>query len=182
MTNTLEIGQKAPEFSLIGADGLIYSSNQIKGTRAFVVFFTCNHCPYVIGQDPYLANLARAYKSKGVEFLAINSNDSDQKPEDSYEMMEIRAKEMNFPWPYLYDRTQSTAKAYGAICTPHFFLFNQNHFLIYSGRALSNPKNPEMSSDDALKNAIDDVLNSHPITLSVTDPIGCSIKWAYSSV
>ena len=177
MKRPLEIGMKAPEFSLIGTDGLIYSSNQIKGARAICIFFTCNHCPYVRGQDDYLSNLAQEYEKFGAKFIAINSNSAMQNVEDSYDGMVRRMEEKKFPWPYLHDATQSTAKAFGAGNTPEFFLFNQNHLLIYTGRALDNPKEPDQATNDALKDALDQILESRPVTVPVTTPVGCTIKW-----
>lgn len=173
----LEIGDKAPDFSLIATDGMIYTLKQFKGARGIVVFFTCNHCPYVKGSLNYMKSFYEKFHQRGVEFIAINSNSPVSYPKDSYEAM-VEASEIHrLPWPYLHDATQNVAKDFGAICTPHFFLFNQGKNLIYSGRGLDNPKNPEQSTSDDLKNALEELLESKAITEPTTDPIGCSIKW-----
>lgn len=177
MSYTLEIGKTAPDFSLIGTDGLIHTLNEFRGSRGIVVFFTCNHCPYVIGSEDYLISLAKEYYQRGIAFVAINSNSPNTYEEDSFENMVIRANEKNFPWPYLQDRSQQIAKRYGALCTPHFFLFDQHRQLIYTGCALDNPREPARSSCDHLRTAIMELLDTKPVLNPITDPIGCNIKW-----
>lgn len=177
MGYTLDIGAVVPDFSLIGTDGLIHTIKEFRGFRGVVIFFTCNHCPYVKGCEDYLIDLVNEYYQRGVAFVAINANSPNTYEEDSYENMVIRANEKNFPWPYLQDRSQQIAKRFGALCTPHFFLFDQNRHLVYTGQALNNPREPHLSSSDYLKEAIESLLDMKPILTSITDPIGCNIKW-----
>jgi peroxiredoxin len=177
LSYTLEIGKNAPDLSLIGTDGMIHTLNEYKGSRAIVVMFLCNHCPYVRGCEEYLRKLAEGYRRRGVAFIAINSNSVLTEPEDSYNEMTRLMEEKDFPWVYLHDPSQQIALKFGALCTPHFFLFDQNRILVYTGRALDNPKRPKESSTDDLKNALDQLLDLGPITMPQTNPIGCTIKW-----
>ena len=174
--HTLELGDVAPDFSLIGTDGLIYTINQYRGSRAIVVFFTCNHCPYAKGSEKALSDLCKKYIPKGVVFLAINSNDATEYPEDSYDNMQRLMEEKDLPWPYLSDSSQEIAKKFGAVCTPHFFLFDHNRYLVYTGGAFDNPKKPAKSTKNPLEDAIIELLDSKPITTPSTNPLGCSIK------
>lgn len=178
MYDSLDIGCKAPDFSLIGTDGVIHTLAEFRGARAVVVMFLCNHCPYVIGCESYLKEIALKYQKRGVSFVAINSNCEEVKAEDSYEKMVEKMELSKFPWVYLHDSSQQIALKYGAQVTPHFFLFDQNKALIYMGRALDNPKHPGASSMDFLSKALDEYLDSKPVTQKETDPIGCTIKWS----
>lgn len=181
MIEEFDIGDAAPDFLLTATDGFIYTLDQYKGNRGVVIFFTCNHCPYVQGSENYLMELAETYKSRGAPFVAINSNDSTEYPEDSFENMIKRDQEKNFPWPYLHDSSQMVALKYNAVSTPHFFLFDRNKNLVYRGQALDNPKDPSQSKTDHLKNALEDLLASRPIAVPRTEPVGCSIKWTEQS-
>lgn len=174
MKTLLEVGDIAPDFSLVGADGLIYGINQYKGYRAIVVFFTCNLCPYARGMEEYLRVIADTFHKKGVAFLAVNPNDEGT---DTYEQMTALMEEHKFPWKYLQDKAQQIAKKYGALATPHFFLFDHHKSLVYSGCALDNPRNPEKANHEYLKDALEELLDLRPISISETDPIGCTIKW-----
>lgn len=177
MSQGLEIGEVAKDFSLVGTDGLIYTWNSFKGYRAVVVFFTSNSCPFARGCESYLMDMAQSYRDKNVLFVAINANSEQVDPTESYEIMCERSQEQGFPWIYLRDETQRTALKFGAECTPHFFLFNRMKYLVYSGRGLDNPRNPELSRDDALKTALDELLSGTLIQTPETSPLGCSIKW-----
>ncbi len=163
MKTLLEVGDFAPDFSLVGTDGLIYSINQYKGYRAIVLFFTSDACPYARGMNGYLKGLVGEFHKKGVAFLGIHPNEEPL--------------ENGSPWANLYDPTQQIAKRYGATTTPHFFLFDHHRMLIYSGRALDNPKAPELCTHEELKDALTELLDLRPITTSETDPIGCAIQW-----
>lgn len=174
MKTLLEIGDLAPDFSLVGTDGLIYGINQYKGYRAIVLFFTCNLCPYVRGSEEYLRALVGEFHKKGVAFLGINPNNEG---EDTYEQMIALMEEHKFPWRYLHDPMQQIAKRYGALATPQFFLFDHHRMLVYKGRALNNPRAPEKSTREDLKEALTELLDLRPITISETDPVGCTIKW-----
>src|SRR5437763_12459175 len=126
MAFTLQPGQPAPAFDLPGTDGKRHALGDFKGCRVLVVAFTCNHCPYVIGSEERLIEFALKYAPKSVAVVAINSNETDNHPTDSFEHMVERAKEKNFPFPYLRDETQAVARAYGALRTPHFYAFGRD--------------------------------------------------------
>ena len=177
MAFTLDIGQAAPDFSLPATDGDIYSLSSFSSAKTLVVFFTCNHCPYVINSDEVTRKTANKFLDKGVQFVAINSNSKNTHTEDSFENMKSRMEEYNFPWKYLYDESQSVARAYGALRTPHFFVFNADRKLIYTGRAVDNPKDPTRMTVNDLENALNEHLAEKPITKEITNPIGCNVKW-----
>ena len=173
MSTMLEIGEPAPDFSLIGTDGMIYNLTQYRGSRAIVVMFINEGSPSVIGCEEYLRSLAESYYHKGVVFVAINpENDTP----DIYDQMTDKMEKKGFPWPYLHDPTQRIVKQYGACSAPHFYLLDHNRYLIYSGRALDNPDNPDASTDDTLKAALDEYLDSRPITHPRTEPVGSDLK------
>jgi len=174
---TLPLGASAPDFSLPGTDGKLYSLASFKEAKLLVVSFTCNHCPYAKGVEDRFIRLANEYKPKGAAFAAISANDAVKYPDDSFENMKIRAREKSFPFPYLYDEPQTTAKAYGAVCTPHIFVFDSARRLVYEGRIDDNWQNEAAVKSHDLKNAIDAALNGKPIELAQTNPMGCSIKW-----
>ena len=167
----------APNFSLLGTDGLIYTLDHCKGAKGFVIFFTCNHCPYVLGSDDYIQNVAKKYLKKGVYFIAINANSSEHYKQDSYEMMVNRAKQKRFIWPYLHDPRQDIARKYGALCTPHYFVFNQTKSLVYTGRAVDHPKKPSKAKTHELDSALNSIITNQPVQSVITNPIGCNIKW-----
>ena len=122
MREVFEMGGPAPEFSLIGTDGMIHTLNHYRGSRAIVIMFVCNHCPYVLGSEEYLKALAQTYHQRGVVFIGINPNSDKKVPEDSYEKMVTHMEENKFPWVYLHDPAGQIAMRYGASHTPHFFL------------------------------------------------------------
>ena len=138
----LAIGAKAPGFTLLGTDGQKHTLAEYakpaegEGPKAIAVVFTCNHCPYAKAYEPVLIDLAHQYADKGVAFVLISPNDPKIAPDDSYEKMQARAKEKNYPFPYLYDESQETAKAYGARVTPHIFLLDSSLVLRYRGRTI----------------------------------------------
>ena len=177
MAYTLEIGQNAPDFNLLATDEKFYSLSNYASYELLVISFTCNHCPYVIGSDEATRISAEKYLEKGIKFVCINSNSPNTYEEDSFENMQNRMKEFNFPWDYLYDSTQEIAQTFGALKTPHFFLFNQSRELIYTGRSIDNPRNPSLASQNDLETAIDEHLGNKKITTPITNPIGCNIKW-----
>ncbi|MCG8411784.1 MAG: thioredoxin family protein [Bacteroidales bacterium] len=176
MAYTLQIGEKAPLFDLIGTDNKTYHIADFE-EEVLVIFFTCNHCPYVIGSDETTRKTALKYMPKGVRFIAINSNSKNTYEEDSFPNMVKRMQENNFPWLYLYDESQEVAKAYGALRTPHFFVFNKYRKLIYTGRAIDNPKDSAKATVNDLENALKEHFNYVPISNPITNPIGCNIKW-----
>ncbi|MCZ4695850.1 thioredoxin family protein [Ancylomarina euxinus] len=177
MAFTLKLTDKAPKFNLLATDGISYKLSDFKSSKLLVVFFTCNHCPYVIGSDEDTRAIAEKYIPNGVEFVAINSNSANTYVEDDYDHMIDRMEEYDFPWVYLYDETQEVAKAYGALKTPHFYLFDEGRKLIYTGRAVDNPKDTSKAEVRDLERAIDEYLAGKPISVPITNPIGCNVKW-----
>jgi len=177
MAFTLELGQKAPDFSLPATDGTTRSLGDFADAPVLVVFFTCNHCPYVLGSDEITRATAEKYASRGVTFVAINSNDTVVHPDDDFDHMVARMEEHDFPWVYLRDESQDVARAYGALRTPHFYVFDADRRLVYTGRGVDSPKDPEKITVNNLDLALEEVVDGKPITVSVTNPIGCNVKW-----
>lgn len=177
MSFTLEIGSKAIDFSLPATDGNIYSLESFKDSKYLIIFFTCNHCPYVIGSDEVTRATADRFKSKGVEFVAINANSKNTYETDDFPHMVERMKEYNFPWKYLYDESQDEAFAYGALRTPHFYVFDEDRKLVYTGRGVDNPRDTSKMTVNNLENALEELTSGKPISLPVTNPIGCNVKW-----
>jgi peroxiredoxin len=177
MAYTLLIGEKAPDFILPATDGKTYSLKDFSESSVLVIFFTCNHCPYVIGSDESTRNTVLKYKDKGVQFVAINSNSKNTYPEDSFPNMVKRMEQYKFPWIYLHDESQGIAMAYGALKTPHFYVFDKDRKLIYTGRAVDYPREAEKSTVFDLENALNDYLAGKDVQTPVTNPIGCNIKW-----
>ena len=176
MAFTLQIGQIAPGFKLPATDGKTYRLSDFK-EDTLVIFFTCNHCPYVIGSDEVTRKTVEKYAPKGVGFVGINSNSKNTYEEDSFPNMVKRMEEHKFPWVYLYDESQEVALAYGALRTPHFYVFDKDRKLIYTGRAVDNPKDSTKITINNLENALDEHLAGKEITTKVTNPIGCNVKW-----
>jgi len=177
MSFTLEIGKKAPNFSLKGTDGKQYALKDFESFKYLVVFFTCNHCPYVIGSDEITRQTALKYASSGVKFVAINSNSPNTYEEDSYENMVTRMKTYSFPWTYLHDATQEIAKEYGALRTPHFYVFNEKRELVYTGRGVDSPRDTGRMTVNDLDRALEELTSGEKISIPVTNPIGCNVKW-----
>ena len=177
MAFTLEIGQKAPDFSLPGTDGNTWSLQDFDDAEYLVIFFTCNHCPFVIGSDEVTRQTAEKYAPMGVKFVGINSNSEATHAEDDFDSMVERMNEKKFPWVYLRDKTQEVAWAYGALRTPHFYVFDQNRKLIYTGRGIDNPRQPEKSTVNDLDRTLEELTSGKPISTPATNPIGCNVKW-----
>src|SRR4030043_1756257 len=137
---TLSIGDKARDFMLPSTEGKIYSLKNFANAKVLVIFFTCNHCPYVIGSDEVTRKTAEKFAPQDVKFVGINSNSPNTYEEDSFENMVKRMKQYKFPWLYLYDAAQDIARAYGALRTPHFFIFNKERKLVYTGRGVEDRK------------------------------------------
>jgi peroxiredoxin len=176
MAFTLQIGEKAPNFRLPATNSKTYQLSDFN-EDTLVVFFTCNHCPYVIGSDEVTRKTVEKYAPKGVGFVGINSNSKNTYEEDSFPNMVKRMEEHKFPWVYLYDESQEVALAYGALRTPHFYVFDKERKLIYTGRAVDNPKDSSKITVNDLENALDEHLMGKTITTKVTNPIGCNVKW-----
>jgi peroxiredoxin len=177
MAFTLQPGQKAIDFKLPSTEGREYSLSDFEKYKYLVIFFTCNHCPYVIGSDDITRATVEKFSKKGVGFAGINSNSENTYPEDSFPNMVERMKEHKFPWVYLYDKPQEVAKAYGALRTPHFYVFNEERKLVYTGRGVDNPRDTSKMSVNNLDLALEELTSEKPISVPVTNPIGCNIKW-----
>ena len=177
MAFTLEIGAQAPDFKLPATDGNTYQLSDFDDAKALVVFFTCNHCPYVIGSDEVTRSTVEKYSPQGVEFVGINSNSKNTYEDDDFDHMVARMKEHNFPWLYLYDETQEIALAYGALRTPHFYVFDEDRKLVYTGRGVDNPRDTEKMTVNDLERTLDELLAGKEISVPVTNPIGCNVKW-----
>jgi peroxiredoxin len=177
MAYTLQIGEQAPDFSLPATDGKTYKLSDFDINKYLVVFFTCNHCPYVKGSDEVTRQTVKKFVSKDVKFVGINSNSKNTYEEDSFENMVKRMNEYKFPWIYLYDETQEIAKAYGALKTPHFYVFNENRQLVYTGRGVDSPRDTLKMTVNDLDRALSELKEGKTISVPVTNPIGCNIKW-----
>lgn len=174
----IELGTRAPDFSLRDLDNNRVSLKQYKDAKALLVIFMCNHCPYVQHIINSLAKTALEYQAKGVAVIGINSNDITAYPEDAPEYMKQFAKEHNLTFPYLFDDSQEVAKRYKAACTPDFFLFDKERYLVYRGQYdNSRPGNKEPVAGNDLRAALDAVLAGKPVPEQQKPSIGCNIKW-----
>ena len=177
MAFTLDLGDKAPDFNLPATDGNTYSLADFADAKALVIFFTCNHCPYVVGSDEVTRQTAEKYASQGVKFVGINANSANTHPDDDYPHMVERMQEHNFPWTYLRDESQDVALAYGALRTPHFYVFDGDRKLVYTGRGVDNPRETSKMTVNDLDNALAAHLAGKAISQPLTNPIGCNVKW-----
>ena len=176
MIPTIPLGSKAPDFDLPGVDGKRHTLASFADKPVLVVIFSCNHCPYVVAYEDRMVSIQADYAAKGVQLVAINSNDEKSYPEDSFAKMVDRAKEKRFNFPYLRDETQEAVGVYGAVCTPHVFAFDKNRVLRYRGR-IDDSKEPAKVKSPDLRNALDDLLRGGEVRVPDTRPFGCSIKW-----
>ena len=174
---TLQIGEKAPDFILPATDGKTYSLDDFRRARVLVVFFTCNHCPFVTGSDEITRATAVRFKDRGVAFIGINGNSENTYQEDDFPSMVKRMEEHKFPWVYARDKNQEAVLAYGALRTPHFFVFNEERKLVYTGRGVDNPRNTTEVKTNDLERALEEVLTGKPVSVPITNPIGCNVKW-----
>lgn len=177
MSFTLQLGEKAPNFSLPATDGRTYSLESFQDSPILVIVFSCNHCPYVVGSEDRMIAFANDYQSRGVQLVAINSNAVTTYADDSFDHMVVRAREKGFPFPYLHDGSQQTALDYGALRTPHFYVFDSERKLRYTGRMDDNPKFPGQETTRELRDAIEDLLHGREVAVPLTNPLGCNVKW-----
>ncbi len=167
----------APAFTLKGVDGKQHTLYELKGAKGTLVAFICNHCPYVKAQLDRLIFEAGELKKLGVNVIAINSNDAQTYPEDSFDNMQKLAREKNFTFPYLYDESQSVAQAYGAVCTPDFFGYNAGLKLQYRGRLDESWSNIIPNSRRELFEAMKEIAETGATTRAQNPSVGCSVKW-----
>ena len=177
MSFTLQISDRAPDFRLPATDGKSYALDDFAGDAVLVVFFTCNHCPYVTGSDESTRRTAEKFAPRGVRFVAINSNSANTYAEDDFPHMVERMREHKFPWLYLHDESQSVARTYGALRTPHFYVFDRERRLIFTGRAVDSPRQADKAKTHDLERALEEHLAGQPVSVPITNPIGCNVKW-----
>lgn len=183
----MALGSKAPDFSLLATDGSTVSLADFSQAKALVVLFICNHCPYVIHIAPSLAKLAKEYQEKGVAFVAINSNDTDAYPADSFANMKLEREKRNYTFSYLFDETQAVAQRYGAACTPDIYVFDGDQSLVYRGEFDGTRPNRISSGNydssvnpangASLCKALDLLLAGEKIPEDQYPSMGCNIKW-----
>lgn len=178
-SNMIPLGTQAPDFSLL--DVITQKQVQLKNldvTTALVVMFICNHCPYVKHIQKELVDVVKKYQKKGIQFIAINSNDVEQYPEDSPEKMKDLAKQLGYTFPYLYDQTQAVAQAYDAACTPDFYIFDRTLSCVYRGQFDgARPGNSTLVTGADLTAALDAILSGNSVSADQKPSMGCNIKW-----
>lgn len=173
----LAFGSSMPSFSLPATTGIFVDKTFFADSVASLVVFSCNHCPYVKGSEPELIALVRELAPAGLRCVAISSNDATTYPDDSFELMKVKAKEMDLPYPYLYDESQSVAKAFDAACTPECYLFDSGKRLAFHGPINDSPRDPKLAQRHYLADAVRRVISGQLIEVPFVHPIGCSIKW-----
>ena len=174
----LEIGGRAPGFELPDTEGESRSLADAEGAPATVVVWTCNHCPYALAWHDRIVQAARDYSPRGVRFFAVNSNDADRYPADSYHAMRDRVgrEREQWPFPYLHDESQDAARAWGAKVTPHVYVLDSEHRLRYQGAPDPDYQEPAHNAS-WLRDAIEAVIAGEEVARAETDPLGCSVKW-----
>lgn len=180
-----ELGTSAPDFDLPAANPDVDDRGTAGNRRladyqeadVFVVAFICNHCPYVQHIEDELLQLARDYASRGVQFVGICSNNTETHPADSFERMAERAQAKEYPFPYLRDDSQEVARAYGAACTPDFFVYDEERRLVYRGRMDESRPNQKPATGADLRRVLDELLEQGKVTGAQHPSIGCNIKW-----
>jgi peroxiredoxin len=178
------LGDSAHDFDLPAANpdaddraGDTRALEDFADADVLVVVFTCNHCPYAQHVEPAFVELAEEYQRRGVAFVAISSNDAKTHPQDSFENMAERADAKGYPFPYLYDETQEVARAYGAACTPDFFVYDADRALAYRGRFDATRPNKGTPTGEDLRTALDELLADGEVQAEQYPSIGCNIKW-----
>jgi peroxiredoxin len=173
---SLAIGDPAPTFVLPAVGNRQVSLDTLDERAAVAVVFSCNHCPYVQAWEDRLNDIARDYADRGVEVVAINANDAESYPADSFPEMERRARDKGFVFPYAYDQTQEVARAYGASRTPEVFLLDGERRVAYHG-AIDDSTEPDGVHATYLRDALEALLAGQAPTVSDTRPVGCTVKW-----
>ncbi len=173
----VSLGTPAQDFSLPGTDGKTYSLMNFGDKKVLVIIFMCNHCPYVKAVLRRLINLQSDYADRSVQLVGINVNDIEKQPDDSPENMKALAERKKFPFPYLFDASQESAKAYDAVCTPDIFVYGIERTLKYRGRVDDNWQHPDQITRHDLKDAIEAILTDQTVNDDQVSSMGCSIKW-----
>lgn len=179
LSDMIPLGTRAPDFRLLDTrtDQMV-SLQTVKSDKATVIMFLCNHCPFVKHIQSKLAETAASYQKKGIQFIAISSNDVITYPQDGPEKMREEAEQHHYAFPYLYDETQAIAKAYHATCTPDFFIFDKDLLCVYRGRFDdSTPGNGVAVTGNDLKQALDNLLAGKSVSEDQQPSMGCNIKW-----
>ncbi len=174
--NGYQPGDVATDFKLMSTDGDMVSLGDFPNAKGFIIIFTCNHCPFAIKYEDRMIDIAKRYRALGYEMIAINPNDPEAQPADSYELMKVRAEEKGFIFPYLFDEGQKIYPQYGATKTPHVYLLDKNRVVQYIGAIDDNVNNPEEVEEKYLENAILALENGQQPNPNMTKAIGCSIK------
>ena len=174
---TLSLGDSAPEFKLLGVDDKNHTLQELKGNKATLIIFMCNHCPYVIPKFDMMRELYEEFKEKGVTVIGINPNDHPSYPADNFDAMKQVHTQHNLQFPYLIDSSQEVARSYDAVCTPDPFLFDKDLKLIWHGR-LNNAMQPnDTPTEETMKEVIEEYLETRTVTKEFSPSMGCSIKW-----
>lgn len=178
-SNMLPLGTPAPDFTLLDTvSGKTVSLDELKSDKATVIMFICNHCPFVKHVDEAIVSLTKDYQAKGVSVIAISSNDVENYPQDSPELMKEEAEKVGYTFPYLYDETQEVAKAYDAACTPDFYVFDKDLKCAYRGQLDdSRPGNDKPVTGKDLRAALDEILEGKEVSAPQIPSLGCNIKW-----
>lgn len=171
------LGTPAPDFELPSTDNKTYSLKNFKAKKVLVVIFMCNHCPYVKAVLERLITLQNDYAERSVQLVGINVNDITRYPDDSPAHMTELAEKENLSFPYLYDASQESAKAYDAVCTPDIYVYGEERKLLYRGRIDDNWQHPDEITRHDLNDAIEAILADQPVKDDQTSSMGCSIKW-----
>lgn len=179
VSNQFPTGTKAPDFTLLNTvDDNFVSLTALKGAKGTVIFFICNHCPFVIHINDELVKIANEYQEKGIGFIAISSNEIENYPQDGPKYMKAVAKKEHYPFSYLFDETQEVAKDYDAACTPDFYVFDADLKSVYHGQLdASRPGNGIPVSGIDLRNAIENTIANKPVLENQKPSMGCGIKW-----
>jgi len=181
-TNKLKIGSPLPDFNLKGTDEKFYSPETYKNKKILVIIFSCNHCPYVRAYEDRMIEIQKEFGNRGVQIIAVNSNEESGYPEDSFENMKIRSAEKKFNFPYVRDEDQKIAEEFDASHTPEIFVFDQERKLAYHGKIDDNWQEPGKVKSRYLKDAITQLLNGEEVSVPETFSIGCTIKWKKTEV
>jgi peroxiredoxin len=173
---SVALGTEAPQFDLPGVDGQNHSLDSYADAEALVLVQSCNHCPYVQAWEDRLSAIATDYAGRGVRVVAVNSNDAEHYPEDSFEEMHLRASARGFTFDYLYDEPQAVARELGAERTPEVFLYDRDRRLVYHG-AIDDSRDETAVTQQYLREALDALLEGRESELTETPPVGCTVKW-----